>query len=380
MTDEIIYYDVDIVNNNTVYDAPLEFNETRNSPYIERPADYEMSIVRFEISNTSRLPVFVPKIAPNQADINKTVYQVQIKSSDNYFKSQVINLQYVAQKQAPIQLPLSPVGSLQENSSYYHVYNYDNFTIMLNNALQYAFSQAIVNYPIPSGFTANDLYAPFFTFNRDTKKYTLYAQKILFDFNTNVNALIIFLNIPLAGLMNSFFLLDYGEDRNTTIHPLSFSIYFDTRFQKNIVVQLNNITSPRVNKALDFCVVESQDLDIVAFNPVSSLVFTSNILPVVYTNTSSTANLVNNSGSNANISSVISDFQVNIDASSGYRQSVLYQPSVYRMFSLNNSGPINSIDIKCMWKNCYGQMTPLMIPPNSFANLKIMFRKKDKSS
>lgn len=377
MSEEHIYYDLDIINSDSMGlqpDQPLNFTETRNTPYVDDPTQYFMSIVRFEISDTSSLPVFVPEIEPNQASPNKTVYQICLKiqavSSGN------VSVYYYGNGA----LPTSPVGKQQENSLYYHCYSYEKFMTDINAAFVSAYQslRTATNNVIPLS-TDN---IPFLTFDNTTKKFRLYAidQSAGVSYNTNgagAYTIKIFMNHPLKTLLSSFQTIDHQHVRDTSLYPLRYEILLSSLNNRENLTSLSNITTPRVNASNNFIFTTSQDLDISIWNPISSIVFTSFVIPVVPTNTSTPSSLLYNSGNNNNSANIITDFQVAIDANNSYRPSLLYIPSSeYRLFSLNNSQSLNTIDIRVWWKDKYGRLNPFLLPGGAFANMKIMFRKK----
>jgi hypothetical protein len=76
-----IYYDIQITNieNSTTAPPVLYFNESRNTPFINVPEDYYMSIIRFTL-DTPTLPIFIPTIQtsslnPSQ-NPNQTIYSL----------------------------------------------------------------------------------------------------------------------------------------------------------------------------------------------------------------------------------------------------------------------------------------------------------------
>ena len=159
--------------------------------------------------------------------------------------------------------------------------------------------------------------------------------------------------------------------------PLRYLLEFDPVGNRDNIVALSNVSRPKVTTNADYFELESQDLDIVLWNPITSVVFSSASMPVVPTNTSTPSALISNSGSNKNILNILTDFQVNITADNSYRQSLGYSPQgEYRLFALNSSQPLSSIDISVSWKTKYGVLIPFKLPGGGSANLKMMFRKK----
>ncbi len=362
---DIIYYDIDILNTDfqqTEKNTQIEFQETRNSPFIDKAEDYFMSIVRFELSDTSTLPVFIPEIEPNQEDINKTIYQLSL--TNNVGTSGIITVIYVPFTADQQIFPQSPVGRQQENTPYYHVYNYNQFL----KAINIAFINALdALYPggIPTGVTP-----PFLEIDPVTKKLSLYALASAY-YTLDSTKIKININAPLKRLLNSFQFVDFGF--GNPAFPLPYTFYLDSMFQHGNVVKLDVGGASLV----PYFKMTSQDLDIVTWNPISSVVFTSSYMPVSPTNTSTPSVILYNSGNNRNTASIVTDFQVNITADNSYRQNLLYSPtSEYRLFSLFSSQPLNSIDIRVWWKDKFGRLNPLTNPGGAFANMKIMFRRK----
>jgi hypothetical protein len=376
MSEEHIYYDLDIINNDSqgnFPDQPLNFTETRNTPFVDNPMDYFMSIVRFEISNTSSLPVFIPEIKPNQDNVHRTIYEIYLTCGSWLSGFQPV-LFY-----GDGTVPSGPVGIQQNNDPYYHVYNYESFIRFINIAFIQAYN--VLRDQSNDVLPASADNAPFLTFNNDTKKISIYAidnstvsydNDGLADYNIKI-----FINQPLRNLLNSFNIVDHKYIRNNAVYPLRYQMLLTSTANRTASVTLNSASIPKVSAPSEFLMATSQDVDISIWNPISSIVFTSFIIPVVPTNTSTPSSLLYNSGNNNNSANIITDFQVNIDANNSYRQSLLYVPtSEYRLFSMNNSQPLNSIDIRVWWKDKYGRLNPFLLTGSAYANMKIMFRKK----
>ena len=69
-----IYFDVTVSNFQSTTTQPpvFFFDEQRTMPFISKPEDYYLSILRFTME-TASLPVFIPSITPAQGDLNKTI-------------------------------------------------------------------------------------------------------------------------------------------------------------------------------------------------------------------------------------------------------------------------------------------------------------------
>ena len=74
-----VYYDVSVsnLNSSTVKPAAFYFQDTRTIPFLMKPEDFEMSIIRFS-AGTQSLPLFIPNIQPSQGNRDLTIYSVTL--------------------------------------------------------------------------------------------------------------------------------------------------------------------------------------------------------------------------------------------------------------------------------------------------------------
>jgi hypothetical protein len=82
-----LYLDLSIVNNDTSGDStiPLNFREFRTNPILDNPANYFMSVARFEVDTPGfSLPMFIPKLRLDgkNENINSTAYSVSMAIID----------------------------------------------------------------------------------------------------------------------------------------------------------------------------------------------------------------------------------------------------------------------------------------------------------
>ena len=59
-------------------DIRLNFQENRASPFLQKPSDFNLSIVRFSL-DTYNLPVFIPIIDFESDNPDKTIYSLSVK-------------------------------------------------------------------------------------------------------------------------------------------------------------------------------------------------------------------------------------------------------------------------------------------------------------
>ena len=159
-----IYFDITSTNFESVSKPPKPFyyNEARELPFIEKPEDYYLSIMRFT-TETQNLPVFIPSIKPQQdgnvnSDANLTIYSVTLQIAD---RSDPMNVKYGSAYQVPIYwrpqnqsapIPTSLGENGQQNNStgYYNCDSYEYFILLIQEALNTAFVGISVDAKCPA--------------------------------------------------------------------------------------------------------------------------------------------------------------------------------------------------------------------------------------
>ena len=118
---------------------------------------------------------------------------------------------------------------------------------------------------------------------------------------------------------------------------------------------------------------------IALWTPITSIVFTSNTLPVVPANISSpllfiNGEVYNNGGNNSNISQVVTDF---VSDDGIYKPNIVYTPTAqYRLINLVGNTPIYNLDLNVYWKSRTGVLQPFKLSSGSTATIKLLFTRK----
>ena len=371
-----VYYDLVISNlSGNLKGLPppiLFYNETRSTPLIYDPSSYYLSIVRFSL-DTSTLPVFVPEIQLQQDNPNLTVYSFTISWTDpasgTTYDAQEY-MKFIPQdetKEEPLP-PSKTSNGFQDNSTgYYFVFNFQFIVFLINNTLDacYKSLQAKV-----SGLPSN--YAPVMTWNSDSNKAILYTDVLGYDL-TLANPMKVFMNSSMTQLFNSFPLkiISYGNTgdlgKNTQIMTNSFGY-------ANVVP----FPGGSSQAFFDAIVIDQEFSTISSINPVMSIVFCSNSLPIVSNNISKPlliyqGSALMSSGNNNLIANVITDLQ--LDGS--YKPNILYQPQgQYRLIDMVGSRPLIDVDISVFWRDRFGALNSFFLSAGSTCTLKILFTKK----
>ena len=144
------------------------------------------------------------------------------------------------------------------------------------------------------------------------------------------------------------------------------------------------VSSGQCNRVLYSALQVYQEVSTIGlFNPVASIVFTSSLLPIKATNTSPPKSINDNSnnligsGNNANLTSILTDFEIGITETNQYRPTLNYIASgVYRLIDLNSMLNLNRVDLRVFWKTNFGDLLPFHLQPGNSAHLKLLFRHK----
>ena len=349
-----LYYDVLASNLNTKSSSNpiLTFTETRSKPFIYSPKDYYMSIVRFSI-DTCSLPIFIPTIQSNQSDPNLTIYSVSM-TYNNQIVQTYINFIPQDKSQPQAASPNTTPTGLQIFSEYYYVYNYEYVIYLLNNTLETCFNSLAALTTLP---TSN---VPYFKWDPTNNIATLISNQNGFD-DTSDDYISLYMNNALYQLFSS---LPMKINSTSSTNGLNYQISTSNYGNANT----ENVS----NYTAQLLIQEYSTISV--WNPVMSMVFTSNTMPIVCEQLSAPLIYLNGitiqSTNNSNIANIITDFEAN-DAI--YKPLLVYQPTIYRYKELIGNSPLSSIDISCFWKSRSGNLIPFYLNAGCSASIKLMF-------
>jgi hypothetical protein len=369
-----IYYDINITNvlNQTTQPPIIQFKEQRQNAFVKNSGDYYFSIVRFSL-DTNTLPLFIPEIVPNQANINLTVYSITLEYGAFTVQQPITWVPQNAFAELPAS-PSSTFNKLQDNSTgYYYCFNYTYFTFLIQSAFDLAFAslQALVGAPIA---TAN---APVIIWNTDNNSAGVYAESAYYD-NYPVGIvptpIKIFFNSPLANLLPSFVAKNFGAQGVTLGRNFLLTI---GNFNGTQTIYLP--TSAPVASQYVATTVFQEYSTISSWTPISSIVFTSATLPIVPNQLSAPLIFAEggivyaNDGNNANFAQIITDF---IADGGQYKPNIIYTPTQLRLIDLYGNSPISLIDINVFWKSKLGEFYPMQLNSGGACSIKCLFTKK----
>ena len=376
-TPDKVYYDVTISNLAATDSKPpvLYFNETRNSPFILDPESYYLSIVRFTL-DTNTLPVIQPEIQANQPNRDLSVYSVTLEWQNpiapfQNFVQQTF-LEYVPQnKQAVIPAPPSQTSNkLQNNATgYYDIFNYQYWILLVNQTLQQCYTDLNAQV-VAAGLALPSAHAP--VMNWDTQQNVAILNADSAGYNDQAaNYIKIYFNPSMFNLFSSFpFIIESSDvvanGKNSRIIMSGFG-------------GANVVPYPAVAPVYTALQIVQEYSTLALWTPITSIVFTSNTLPIVANQVSAPLLFYNgkqfqSGGNNANIAQVITDFVVEEGV---YKPNIVYLPSAqYRLVNLVGNTPLYNIDVEVFYRNRVGELIPFRLGTGGTATIKILFTRK----
>ena len=369
-----IYYDIQVTNveNSSTIPPILYFNESRNIPFINVPEDYYMSIIRFTL-DTQTLPIFIPTINTNPItnptqNLNQTIYSFQF--SYGAFNSGEIFIEWSPQNTFLTAPPFITGGNLAVQditTGYYDCYTFEFFINLINQQMETAFNTfkaSVIGFPA-------DAVSPIIAWDGSQNIARLILEKSFL--NSNATPIFLFFNNPLYNLFGSFNTIRNGY---TVTNGKNFQI---------LVIDYGGFNSYQLTDFItgvtyDVIEVIQEYSTISAWSPISSIVFTSNTMPIVANQLSKPTVFVEgaslgNYGNNSNFQQIITDL---VTDTGFYKPSITYNPTAqYRYISMNGNSPLTNIDVAVFFKTRIGQLVPFRLNSGGTCTIKILFTKKD---
>ena len=397
---DLLYFDLLITNVDTIYKAPkpVYFNETRTTPFLYDPEQYEMSVVRFNL-DTQTLPVIIPPIIPAgplntnypnapspNGDPNKTLYAVsmsyQDSSGNNYVTETYVEFspQDLSVDAPP---PLVPNQTQDNTNGYYNIYSFQYFISLINITLKSCYTTLrsaveLTGRSLPSRF------APVMLWDTDTEKATIYADVLGYSPFLVPSPINLYFNPALAEIFSTFSLQITPTANIAEIDSFrAYQVLFTNVSQAtevNTVPYPLNATGTTEDPVLFQALQAKQEFSTINnMNPIISIVFTTNTIPIIATQVTTPLLYVDgqvqlsSTGNNNNISNVLTDFS----ADTPLRPYIYYIPTAeFRMISLVGNRPLNNIDVGVFYKTRIGNLVPFRLGSGGSASLKLLFRRK----
>jgi hypothetical protein len=331
MENDDVYVDLllsNTIQTNANHRVAVSFMQNQSQAILKNTTGYKLSIIRFSL-NTETLPVFIPTMQSK----NETIYSITMEINGERFQQY---MQFEPQNLAP-----------QDPEEYYYVYSYQYLIYLVNKC----FSSCLTELKKVASSATSDV-PPTMNFDVESQKCYLSFDAAYYGYNES-DKINIYMNYSMYALFAS--LPACIVNKNT--------LGMDN--------QINNLISQDHSTLL-------QDYSTVSlWNPVGSVVFTSNLIPIynsatppiqVYRNGQAT-----NNSSNANFLNILTDFVAdNMD----FTPYIQYAPGIYRFLSLKHNAEIRNIDLLVYWMNKNtGILKPLYIGVGGSCSVKLFLTK-----
>ena len=309
-----IYYNIRI-NAELLNKAPATFNVNRVQPILDKPSDYEVSVVRYSLPLTS-VPLIVFKD-------NKWAMSLKIGANE-YTEF----LQWI---------PNTDVFEFR------YIYIVQDLLDMMNVALSTAFTN------LSGANTITSTKPPFFSFSSITNLITLHVpQSYLAD------GIFVYANAALYYKMNTFqdYYENFAEDS-----ALNYRFVIKDLFNNNVTYD-----------GTDYYTSTQQYATIGSMSDLKGILFETNSIPVSRQLDGAQKNITQN---------LLTDFeppQSNKWFGGGLLQYFPRGP--IRFIDLLSTHPLNRMDLVIKWTSKDGETYPYYLQGEQAATIKIMFRKK----
>jgi hypothetical protein len=327
-----VYVNV-VFQNTTGGEILASYNETKTMPFIDKPNEYFLTVLRMDIP-LNGVPLFIMPIIPNQGNPNLTPFIFSMGGLSG-------NVVYTPDNNHPAPIQNLPT---QVISNYYYVFSFDNFISSINALLV---NIATVGLSQP---------APYFTFDSITQLLTLHYPLSLVTAGLTLS-----INAPTVNYFEGFRLFF-----NTTTDLFTF------------IVPANSSTPVPTEPMAQPEYLITQEYNAMEYwLSLRKIVLLSNKIPInpeivpAYSSTGSQTGQFNTLP-------IITDFVPNIETSAQSRSVAVYNPSAqYRLIDLIKNTQLYDLDLKLMWSDKLGNLFPIFIEIGQQASVKLAFLRKD---
>ena len=317
-----------LTNKDTVNQIPARFDLFGNEPILNNPSEWDASVVRFTLPNTST-PIFTFKDGAYYMQLGYVVAGV-----DQGYVTQAVTYNAFG-------------GSGTDR----RLWDIDPFVQMLNNTITSLWSAWVgAHGALP---TTN---IPYFSFDKQRFNICLTAEETYFKLGAT-NFIYIRLNEYLLSILSGI------PFANTPVYtPRPITGVMDTFWQLNLfdnpidVVTISGTNYLRIYEAgmsVDN-ITDFQGVLLTSNLPLQNEVYPSDIkLPI------------------------LSDYNVNDVVITQFRDRIIYNANTpWRQVSLKSNTPLNEMSVTVYIQRTDGSITPLTLEPYQSASIKIMFSKK----
>jgi hypothetical protein len=378
----VVYFNGDVSNTNTVDNASgdpvLSFYENRGVEILNDASEYYLNISRWQADIGADLPLFIPQMDMTQTNPNQTVYTITIGCSLNGNNSGDTQPIMFVPETNGVSVPIMNQSFGQDyGNKYYWLYTHGSFVDMVNTTLQTIWTN--IQEEMQEDYGNIRTKVPKMIYNSDTGKFSLYCDSYGFGGNdrtsagsSNDESFTIYFNSPMFLLFRNF---------QNIYNPVNNPIVNTNQIIVKNMMESNLVT---LSDGTKYYVMSQEWLSTDSWTPISSLVFTSNLLQTEPEMIGEVQNLgvsASAFGTSQNLTdNVITDISLPLTGGAqDYKQVLTYNPSGFpRLIELGETHRnLNIIDFSLYWKCRHnGQLYRISIPNGGSASIKLSFIKK----
>ena len=362
---DYIYYNGNIIPDleNTQHQyGQIIFNDSLIDNLIDNADKYAFAIDRVQF-DASLLPVWIPLLDTVINDGRTTVYTINIHMESSSLTASYATPIIYNNDDYIIYHASSPNDYF--NNPYYWINSMQRFVDLLNTTITACFNDVKAQIiSIGGTFTSA---CPFVLFDSTTELFTVYFDATSLPDGTGEQLTMTF-NNHLQLLLRHFNYKQVNPQDATNSIGYQFTPF--NNYGKNTYTY----------NAINYVYVTQENKSIEYFSPVSSIVFSSDQLPIVGDIITSNAKTITDSlyalSSIGAQERIITDIVVGMNSLYDYKQIITYIPTQYRWISMVGAD-VKKINLSVYWRNKYNALLyPVYISPIGFCSFKFVFKKR----
>ena len=347
---DLVYYNASIYAPDTGGIIPAAVSDTRGTPILDVPEDWQVSVVRFDVTAQLLPPVTFPLPLPFP-----TTSQLQTPSLCT------VTLQYLGINYTqPVQ-----VVYLDTSYTFGTLYTCDAVAQRINQA--YAACYAMIPGVLPSSAP------PVFVFDPVTQLMSMYYQE---TYATAPNRIQVYMNRYTFNYLLTLECDFFGYD---TPGGLDYRVQTESTNARTVpAAPRTGFPVGVVALAGNVLVLSQEGSSLQAWSGVRSIVITTS-MPINSESLPQTTSPGQSQNFSSNSVPILSDFILSGEPGENPvvdRINILYLPtSEYRMAQLRGREALKRIELKFFYSMNDGSLRELLIPPGGHASAKLMFRR-----
>jgi hypothetical protein len=357
-----VYLNVSMVHdtNDGLNPSSSTYTANKTQPLIMDPEEYYMAIVQFSIP-LDQVPILICPVLTTNGNINTTPMTIGIRdfsvTPNVYFQQNLIWTPELTYEN-----PVTQQGSnAQTVTPYHYMYCYETLIIMMNTALNLAFTAYNATNP---GNPHSTFQCPYFVYDPATSLISFIAHNSWITASPMITQGI-YMNNDTYNFLDALPSKVYSRVGDSSNYDNVLTI---------INTGINGFGSAVVYPALPTYIRMTQDYDTMfLWTSLRKIVITSGSLPIKFEQ----APIFNNTNPDQfNSLPIVADFIPANSRAGDTREIAYYTSTFYRLIDLTSNSPLQKIQFEIFWLDKQNILYPLKISSFQECTLKVVFTKK----